>query len=212
MKRWRRPLILIALLLLVGAVVNVAVAWSAATLWQGEGQLDEPESPPRWFVLCTNKEMRRGNSRERLPMLFHNRSVAIASAQRFDQLVGSSELYGQETLAAGFPWLALRAVWPPEGAEVSAIKRGLPVGVVRVRDVRLLQYFRGRLPIDPVLPGFLLNTLFYAAILALPLGFFPIRRRLRARRGRCPGCGYDRTGFSDLAAPCPECGQIPPPL
>jgi hypothetical protein len=52
-------------------------------------------------------------------------------------------------------------------------------------------------------PGFLLNTLFYAAILALPLSFFPLRRRLRARRGRCPKCNYDLAG---LAGPCPECG------
>jgi hypothetical protein len=63
-----------------------------------------------------------------------------------------------------------------------------------------------RLPLTPIPAGFAINTLFYAAILALPLSFFPIRRRLRARRGRCPKCGYDRAGLADPAAPCPECG------
>jgi hypothetical protein len=54
------------------------------------------------------------------------------------------------------------------------------------------------------------NTLFYAAILVPPLlTFFPIRRRLRARRGRCPKCGYDLAGVADPAAPCPECGAAP---
>ena len=63
------------------------------------------------------------------------------------------------------------------------------------------------LPLRPIFPGFLLNTLFYAvvvgAILALPLTFIPLRRRLRARRGRCPKCNYDLAG---LEGPCPECG------
>jgi hypothetical protein len=59
--------------------------------------------------------------------------------------------------------------------------------------------------------GFAINTLFYTAILALPLSVFPIRRRLRARRGRCPKCGYDLAGLggaenTEGGAPCPECG------
>ena len=62
---------------------------------------------------------------------------------------------------------------------------------------------RNRLPLDAVPDGFAVNTLFYAAILALPLSIFPLRRRLRARRGRCPKCNYDLAG---LAGPCPECG------
>ena len=42
-----------------------------------------------------------------------------------------------------------------------------------------------------------------AIVILLPLSFFPVRRRLRALRGRCPKCGYDRIG---LDGPCPECG------
>src|SRR5690606_13751812 len=68
---------------------------------------------------------------------------------------------------------------------------------------------RHRLPLMPIPAGFAINTMFYAALLALPLTFFPIRRRLRARRGRCPTCGYDRAGLesADPATPCPECGS-----
>ena len=78
-------------------------------------------------------------------------------------------------------------------------------------------YFRARIPLAPMPAGFAINALFYTAVLALPLSFFPVRRRLRARRGRCPKCGYDLAGLrgvaekeektaADPAAPCPECG------
>lgn len=38
-----------------------------------------------------------------------------------------------------------------------------------------------------------------------------VRAVLRRRRGRCPGCGYDRKGL-DSAQPCPECGRVLPPI
>src|SRR5690606_27720863 len=63
---------------------------------------------------------------------------------------------------------------------------------------------RERIPLGPMPAGFAMNTIFYAAILALPLSFFPLRGRLRARRGRCLKCGYDLAGVA--AGACPECG------
>ena len=57
----------------------------------------------------------------------------------------------------------------------------------------------------PLWPGFALNTAFHG-VLALLLWSAPgfAIRRLRARRGRCPNCGYDLRGLS--TAQCPECG------
>ena len=67
-----------------------------------------------------------------------------------------------------------------------------------------------RLPLAPFFPGFLLDTLFYAApwwlILITPGA---IRRFRRRRRGRCIRCGYDLAGLrpDDNTTPtCPECG------
>lgn len=59
--------------------------------------------------------------------------------------------------------------------------------------------------IDPISPGFAINTLFYSAVLwmlfAVPVG---MRRRLRKKRGQCAACGYSlRNITSDK---CPECG------
>ena len=53
--------------------------------------------------------------------------------------------------------------------------------------------------------GFVVNTLFYAAIMwLLILGAFALRRLIRRKRGLCVACGYDLRG--DLAQGCPECG------
>ena len=60
-----------------------------------------------------------------------------------------------------------------------------------------------RLPIRPRWPGFAVNTLFYAAILWLP---FVLRRWLRVRRGQCPKCAYPM----GEAAVCTECGKTLP--
>ncbi len=61
------------------------------------------------------------------------------------------------------------------------------------------------LPVQPVWPGFGVNTLFYATLLWLLIpGPFAFRRLMRVRRGLCPACGYDlRHGEHEA---CPECG------
>ncbi|MDY7109254.1 MAG: hypothetical protein SYC29_11525, partial [Planctomycetota bacterium] len=62
------------------------------------------------------------------------------------------------------------------------------------------------LPLRPMWPGFLINTLFYAAVLWLLIpGPFMLRRLIRRRRGRCVKCGYDLRGALPGAG-CPECG------
>lgn len=62
---------------------------------------------------------------------------------------------------------------------------------------------RHALPLRPVWPGFLNNTLVYAGacwiLLAAPGG---VRRWRRKRNGQCAACGYD---LKDLDT-CPECG------
>ena len=61
------------------------------------------------------------------------------------------------------------------------------------------------LPYRPIWPGFAINTIFYAAILwLLTLGPFTARRIIRSKRGRCIKCGYDLRHVEHKK--CPECG------
>ena len=65
-------------------------------------------------------------------------------------------------------------------------------------DLRLL-------PLHPHWPGFVVNTIFFAAILwLLTLGPFTARRFIRRKRGLCIKCGYDLRGAEHEV--CPECG------
>lgn len=63
------------------------------------------------------------------------------------------------------------------------------------------------LPTHIYAAGFAINAILFAAASAvlctLPLVIRPI---IRARKGRCPHCGYDRRGIA-VGAVCPECGR-----
>ncbi len=61
------------------------------------------------------------------------------------------------------------------------------------------------LPLHPIWPGFAIDTIFYAALTwILWSSPFAARRMIRRRRGHCIKCGYDLRG--DFSAGCPECG------
>jgi hypothetical protein len=79
---------------------------------------------------------------------------------------------------------------------------------------------RQAMPLRMIWPGFVIDTLFYAAISGgVFFGFTSAKRFIRIKRGRCPRCGYDLRGgvMSDerlaisghtatSTAGCPECG------
>jgi hypothetical protein len=65
-----------------------------------------------------------------------------------------------------------------------------------------------RLPVGPIWPGFAINTVFYAAVLWMLFALggtpFALRKWRRIRRGLCAKCGYDLRGSTSQT--CPECG------
>ncbi len=62
------------------------------------------------------------------------------------------------------------------------------------------------LPLRPILPGVVINTIVYAIVLRiLWIGPQRVQRVLRRSRGKCVACGYDLRGNSQ-SPECPECG------
>ncbi len=112
-----------------------------------------------------------------------------------------------ELKAYGFPFRALRFQAALQGRSnqldwknpnlnhtLPPWRRGLPTG--------LQGHHHRRFPTEP-LPGFLYNTLIYAAIPALVMTASHLRAHRRRRQSRCPACGYPVAGLPT----CPECGQ-----
>lgn len=120
---------------------------------------------------------------------------------------------GREWFFLAHTWMHHRAGWPAlclQGWSLRGDDRNVslwapPLGSDRARSMYMIEKRKDRrgIPLAPIWSGFLINTLFYAAVLWL-LFTTParIRRMLRRRRGLCPACAYP-TGESDT---CSECG------
>lgn len=102
------------------------------------------------------------------------------------------EQWHDQTMSKFHAWLNSRAgreVYPVPGSPSTALpgeEPGTPL-----------------FPTRPLWPGFLLNTLFYAALLGLLLSLPALRRQIRRRRCLCPACAYPM-GNSPV---CTECGR-----
>lgn len=110
-----------------------------------------------------------------------------------------------ERIAAGWPLRAFEGrVKRTQG--LARVIQSTPVEAgLRVVQIDWLGLKPTRVPYHPIWPGFLINTLFYAAIwLGLFFVMKRVSRHLRSPLGRCPRCRYDLRG--DLDAGCPECG------
>ncbi len=130
-----------------------------------------------------------------------------------------------EFRAAGWPWLSVCSVsfltGSPAGpqfvdrggwwcdwlhADLEPIVGEWAIGIDPTTSPRRVIF-----PYRPLWPGFIANTLVYfvawaSVLVVLFAGTTGMRRVLRARRGQCRRCGYDRSGLAS-AAVCPECGK-----
>ncbi len=215
----KRRLLIIAICLLLGVIVNVAVAWGCAA-W---ADLDtEPSSGTsedgttmigRWsskFGTLIHYHISR-TATYRHPLFESPRMDEVSPYWlRFPSAAYESGLIDNEdriTDARGWPALTMWSeyVWPPYGPPVP-VKGGL-----RLTSPHSVTNFGPQLPralpLRPIWPGFAVNTLFYAAILWLLMsGPFALRRFIRVKGGLCPACAYPR-GQSEV---CSECGKALP--
>jgi len=214
-----RQLFKLAWFLILGAIVNVAVAWGCA--WPESDQLGL-----RFPSLAFASSILEATEVE----VGHFVKVGWSRTNDSDRFIykvnivqetypGYAQQYYYETneprpginftrhlqrneafavhVQAGWPlWCLEGDVWFTTYPYNSECIQD-PIGIVKVGDNHLL-------PIRIVWRGIAINTIFYAALLwLLTLGPFTARRMIRRKRGRCIKCGYDLRGTPDL---CPECG------
>lgn len=209
----------ICVFVLLGAVVSYAVAWGSvwradqATWnsieeqhWDGDFQTEAPTWQPALLVergVLTSSDVDGFYEPAFAPGFRHdvftlfNRSMTVGQEHLLFGDV-NNDMTHLIRLSAGFPMYCC------EGWLLAADIGGNPVA--QLRGV----WMHGRLtspeaflPWLPRWPGFLLNSLFYAAILWL-VWFTPgaTRRAHRHRRGQCTACAYP-LGEGEV---CSECG------
>lgn len=201
-----RTLARVGLFLLLGAILNVAAAWSMAAKYyfrlNGEEVLSA--SPTGEQIRWWKANISPGIDDE--PKVVE-RDVSIG----FDWEWMNSRVDGSGPIASrwrsGIPFRSLGFhTWTLDGRRNGGARwefRGMwTVGADLFAGHRPLL-----LPLDPLWPGFLINTLLYAGLLWLGIASLEWHRRFRRmRRGLCPACAYP-IGKSLV---CTECGAALP--
>ncbi len=203
----KHRLLIVAVFLLAGTLVNVAVAWGCSI--RAESALFD--------ALLTARMRRQQFEASKRPDRPESEAPWVESAFRGAGVVVIVVRRPGEGLVrlhrAGWPARAAlegRVSIPPSGDP--SYRLGIPISV---KVSLALEYPRGSakpivkavtgvLPMRPVWPGFLFNTAFYTLAFILPAGmWWNLRRFIRVRRGLCPACAYPR-GESNV---CSECGK-----
>ncbi len=183
----RRRLLIAAVFLLAGAVVNVAVAW--ACCWLGP----LPPVPVQPDLEVTRDWPRAVPDDWPSWPTFSQDSASVGNTFKGASKV-SDRRYQLVVYQSGLP---LRSIESHVLTTVSPDFQRFEHTFVALWQTGT---FVGTLPLRPIWPGFAGNTLFYATLLWLP---FVLRRLIRVQRGLCPACAYPR-GESVV---CSECGK-----
>lgn len=212
--------------LVLGAMINVVVAWIfvccpfssviPVPLSNQDAAAAMPvHSAPAEAPLISvmgSREAARGRTRYLL-FAFHIEETEDGTIRYANQL---------SVWQTGWPYHSMRG-WVGVGRTPSEI------GTHGLWRVRWTKWFadsplgaRG-LPLVPLWPGFAIDSLLYASAswLLINIAWIPgrIRRRIRAHRGQCVGCGYDLRGSREIRGirgrgqnsdqnRCPECGRV----
>ncbi len=217
----KRLTVRICVLLLLGAIVNVAVAWGCAA-WSVREEFHNIHFNMPAPLAVTSSERAWLDNRVRIEDglewtfgelrgrgFFRREYFAVDEALFRPQFSGGGSGSYPDRVAvtrSGCPCYALECEdyhvdnvvsWDREYRYAFPITVevdfGGPIGLERP------------LPYRPIWPGFAINTVLYAFILWLLFAApFALRRRRRIKRGLCPKCAYP-VGESPV---CTECGTL----
>ncbi len=184
----RRRIFIVAIFLLAGAVVNVAVAWGCACFYYSRWPLGA-SAQTRSLTVERAKEI----AVDRFPGLETLDDPIEADGLGWHAVILGVHDRGAWGVSCGWPFLALA------GEE----ERFRPAEV-ETRWILYLSNKRFVVPLRPLWRGFAVNSIFYAALMWLPIcGPFLVRSWVRVRRGLCPKCAYPM----GESAVCTECGK-----
>lgn len=214
-----RTLIVVLMLVVLGVLTNVLVAWGC-TVWSSLGFVPNqplatewPMDVPETWQRPTTMTALRGFGVERTTwQSFPTMGLRLTQPRT----VGGERRSGRAAKVtihrAGWPMRSLRAIEMTEGFAGDVRPAGVRASVWREGIVVSGMpgwtkiHGRQRLPVEPVWVGSAVNTGAYAlgwgAAWFGVFGWRGLRRRWRERRGLCPSCGYD----AGEAERCPECG------
>jgi hypothetical protein len=197
----------VLLLLIAGAAVNVAVAWGSS--WFGEHPtLAQTKLPLEWPAQVPTHWTAPTNTNAAASYLWSITGwVSIRhEEENGDKVFSYSFIYRRFDF--GWPWRSLRSEnWYEFHMDLKASK----VTEQSIEQLGMPQWRTGwptksgfeNLPLQPLWPGFAINTLFYAGVLWMLFAFpFALRQMIRRRRGLCAMCAYP-IGSSEV---CTECG------
>ena len=215
----KRRLLQIIVLLVLGAIVNVAVAWGCAAVRSTKFvSVDHvnyhfDQSSLQWYMLrleCRSNDrlvwsvspsdLESYGRHIHLPSRDQSDFAPAWSATRwYEAPTETDDGWVQIEMLVGWPsrslysWTLYSTPWESTGIIVDANDQN--TSLLRV------------IPLTPRWPGFAINTIFYAAMLWVV--FFVsgmVKRRVRRRRGLCPACAYP----IGTSAVCTECGAAVP--
>ncbi len=229
--RMKRRLLRTCLFLLLGAIVNVAVAWSCAALCGSEQPIDVavkiPQTGDGWSLVTQRASFGKVQNWDHgLRPASEVRVDGVNLIQTCYPTCGNDDTGPWQVtypirqaswsrsgwsegdwivtdLAAGWPALALWGCAGGFDRESGEPMHSYTIAFGDIETVAYLESHKTCLPCRPLCPGFAINTAFYAAIVWLLLAApFALRRQRRIRRGQCPNCAYP-VGVNDR---CTECG------
>ncbi len=203
-----RRLLNVLIVVLVGALLSIALAWRCAAIGRG-GSLDTlspanaselwsryvPHHAPPQSIWA---DTRIGSG---ITRVFLSEASPVES--------DSFQFYMCVVTRAGWPLRCLEG--QVHHYAQGSTERSHTVAVWYLPGTAYLPraWSRQPLPLSPLPIGFLLNTVFYAALAWAAAGLWArIRRRARLDRNECPQCRYRQIPpYSNEPTPCPECGH-----
>jgi len=195
----RRIITRVIVFLLLGAIVNVAVAWGYG-LWSSPDEQNGEILEPATVALI--------RQRFGMPSLLPDETVGYqtyGSGLTFQVIHDGISIQGS-TLSWAHTAISVACGWPARSMRCGVISQN---GAIEyLHSIQPPKGFSASvlpmLPCAPLWPGFAINTIFYAAILWLFFTVpFALRRHRRIKRGQCPACAYP-IGTSPV---CTECGN-----